>query len=59
MMALTRSLHHRPFAWLLGWLYALFAVGYVLGSVWLGRQAALHRRGWLIYGAMAMAAAGG
>src|SRR5688500_13706054 len=34
----------------LGILYALFAVGYVLGGLWLGRLARLRRRGFLIYG---------
>lgn len=39
----------------LGFLYALFAVGYVLGGLWLGRKAQLQRRGRLIYGGITMA----
>ncbi len=39
----------------LGILYTLFPVGYVLGSVILGRQARLRRRGLLIYGGTALA----
>lgn len=33
----------------LGILYAMFAVGYVLGGVWLGRQPTIRRRGLIIY----------
>jgi hypothetical protein len=36
-------------------LYAMFAVGYVLGGVWLGRKSAIRRRGWLIYGSLVVA----
>jgi MFS family permease len=32
----------------LGLLYAMFAVGYVLGGVWLGRRAVIRRRGPLL-----------
>jgi MFS family permease len=39
----------------LGLLYAMFAVGYVLGGVWLGRKSAIRRRGWLIYGSLVVA----
>ena len=39
----------------LGFLYALFAVGYVLGGIWLGRKPQLRRRGGFIYGGLAMA----
>lgn len=34
---------------LLGLLYALFAAGFVLGGLWLGRQAIIRRRGILMY----------
>ena len=34
----------------LGLLYSMFAVGYVLGGVWLGRKPVVRRRGLLIYG---------
>ena len=34
----------------LGWLYAMFPIGYVLGALWLGRQHSIKRYGWLIYG---------
>ncbi len=40
---------------MLGTLYALFPIGYVLGSIILGRQARLRRRGLLIYGGTALA----
>ena len=39
----------------LGLLYSMFAVGYVLGGIWLGRKPAVRRRGWLIYGGSAVA----
>ena len=39
----------------LGLLYALFAVGYVLGGVWLGRKVRIRRRGGLIYGGLILA----
>jgi DHA3 family tetracycline resistance protein-like MFS transporter len=39
----------------LGLLYAVFPVGYVLGSLVLGRQTRLRRRGWLIYGGTGLA----
>lgn len=34
---------------ILGLLYAIFPAGYVVGSVWLGNQALIRRRGALIY----------
>lgn len=34
----------------LGFLYAMFPVGYVLGGVWLGRKARIRSRGLLMYG---------
>ncbi|MCP4358173.1 MAG: MFS transporter [Chloroflexi bacterium] len=34
----------------LGLLYSMFAVGYVLGGIWLGQKPRLRRRGLLIYG---------
>jgi MFS family permease len=39
----------------LGLLYSMFAVGYVLGGVWLGRKPAVRRRGLLIYGGSVIA----
>jgi DHA3 family tetracycline resistance protein-like MFS transporter len=39
----------------LGLLYAIFPIGYVLGSIVMGRQGRLRRRGWLIYGATIVA----
>jgi MFS family permease len=39
----------------LGLLYAMFAVGYVLGGVWLGRLPAIRRRGTLLYACQAVA----
>ena len=39
----------------LGLLYSMFAVGYVLGGVWLGRKPVIRRRGWLIYGGSVVA----
>lgn len=41
----------------LGLLYAMFAVGYVLGGVWLGQQAIIRRRGVILYGGQALAGA--
>lgn len=38
----------------LGLLYALFAAGYALGGIWLGRKRQLPRRGMLIYGGLAI-----
>ncbi|HMA37423.1 MAG TPA: MFS transporter, partial [Chloroflexia bacterium] len=35
----------------LGFLYTMFPIGYVLGGLWLGRQARIRRRGGLIMGA--------
>jgi MFS family permease len=43
---------------LLGMLYALFAVGYVFGGVWLGRKTAIRRRGLLLYGGGLLAGLG-
>jgi len=40
---------------LLGLLYSMFAVGYVLGGIWLGRKPAVRRRGFLIYGGSTLA----
>jgi len=40
---------------ILGLLYALFSIGYVSAGLWLGRQATLRRRGWLIYGSTILA----
>ncbi|HYF65796.1 MAG TPA: MFS transporter [Herpetosiphonaceae bacterium] len=42
----------------LGWLYAAFPVGYVLGGLWLGRQRTVRQRGWLVYGGIAIAGLG-
>lgn len=39
----------------LGMIYAMFALGYVLGGVWLGRKSAVRRRGWLIYSGLIVA----
>jgi MFS family permease len=41
----------------LGLLYAMFAVGYVLGGVWLGRKPVIRRRGPLLYGTQVVAGA--
>jgi MFS family permease len=40
----------------LGLLYASFPVGYILGGVWLGRKTRIHRRGWLIFAGVVVAA---
>jgi MFS family permease len=42
----------------LGFLYAMFAAGYVLSSVWLGNKAQLRRRGRLVYGGIALGGLG-
>jgi MFS family permease len=34
---------------LLGWLYAMFPIGYLIGGLYLGRRARIRRRGWMIY----------
>lgn len=34
----------------LGLLYAIFPIGYILGGIWLGRQARIRHRGLLAYG---------
>ena len=39
----------------LGLLYAMFALGYVLGGVWLGRKPVIRRRGPLLYGSQVVA----
>ncbi len=39
----------------LGFLYAFFPVGYILGGLWIGRQARLHHRGRLAYTGSALA----
>jgi predicted MFS family arabinose efflux permease len=39
----------------LGLLYSMFAVGYVLGGIWLGRKPLVRRRGLLIYGGSVVA----
>jgi hypothetical protein len=39
-------------------LYAIFAVGYVFGGVWLGRKTAIRRRGLLLYGGGLLAGLG-
>lgn len=39
----------------LGLLYALFAAGYVLGGIWLGRQERIRQHGRLIFGGLAVA----
>ncbi len=36
----------------LGILYSLFAAGYIVGGLWLGRRTNLHRRGRLLYGSL-------
>lgn len=41
----------------LGIFYAIFPIGYILGGLWLGRQASIRRRAWLIYGGSAVAGA--
>lgn len=40
---------------MLGLFHALFATGYVMGGLWLGRSAQLRWRGRLVYGGMAVA----
>src|SRR5439155_16412213 len=39
----------------LGFLYAVFPVGYILGSIWLGSKTTLRRRGLLLYGGVIVA----
>jgi MFS family permease len=39
----------------LGLLYAVFPVGYILGGIWAGRQGRLRRRGVIVYGGIATA----
>ncbi len=39
----------------LGLLYSMFAVGYMLGGIWLGGKAVVRRRGLLIYGGLVVA----
>jgi DHA3 family tetracycline resistance protein-like MFS transporter len=39
----------------LGFLSAVFPVGYLLGGIWLGRLRQIRRRGWLICGGLAVA----
>jgi MFS family permease len=39
----------------LGLIYSMFALGYLLGGVWLGGKTIVHRRGLLIYGGMTVA----
>ena len=34
----------------LGLIYAIFPIGYILGSLWLGRLRRIRHRGWLAYG---------
>ncbi len=41
----------------LGWLYAIFPAGYVVGSLWLGNRETIRRRGALIYVGTALAGA--
>ncbi len=41
---------------MLGLLYAMFSLGYVLGGIFLGRYARIRKRGWLMYGAGTIAA---
>lgn len=43
---------------MLGWLYAAFAVGYVLGGVWYGRRTTFRWRGWTLYATIAAAGLG-
>jgi MFS family permease len=42
----------------LGLLYAAFPIGYVLSGVWLGRYTQIRRRGYLMYGALAVSGLG-
>ena len=39
----------------LGWLYAMFAGGYLLSGIWFGRQNSLQNRGRKLYGGSAVA----
>jgi len=39
----------------LGFLYSMFPIGYLIGGVWLGRRTRIKRRGPIIYGGMAVA----
>ncbi|MDX1415768.1 MAG: MFS transporter [Candidatus Promineifilaceae bacterium] len=39
----------------LGLLHAVFAAGYILGGIWLGRKARIRRRGPIVYGGLAIA----
>jgi len=43
---------------LLGFLYTMFPIGYLLGGLWMGRHAQLHRRGPLLFGALVVGGAG-
>lgn len=42
----------------LGWLYAAFPVGYLIGGLWGGSQTRIRARGWTVYGAMIVAGLG-
>lgn len=42
----------------LGWLYAAFPVGYVIGGLWGGSRERIRSRGWMIYGATIVAGLG-
>ncbi len=43
---------------LLGFLYTMFPIGYLLGGLWTGRHTQLHRRGRLLFGGLIVAGAG-
>jgi MFS family permease len=43
---------------LLGILYAVFPIGYVLGGIWLGRKRNIRRRGMLAHGGLIVAGLG-
>jgi MFS family permease len=40
----------------LGWLYAIFPLGYIAGGLWLGSLPKLRQRGWLMHGGTVIAA---
>jgi DHA3 family tetracycline resistance protein-like MFS transporter len=47
--------HLRADVGTLGLLHAVFAAGYVLGGLWLGRKMRIRRRGPIVYGGLAVA----
>jgi len=42
----------------LGWLYAMFPIGYILGGLWVARQSRLRWRGWTTYVSILLAGLG-